>query len=682
MSPVSYPPFVPSTDPVQFGRYLLDAKLAVGGMGEVFLARMKGPAGFEKTVVIKRVLPHLAQSPEFVRRFLDEGQLVAQLNHGNIVQVLDMGEENGQYFLTMEYVDGVDIRAVLRILNADEARMPLPIALHIMAEVAKGLAHAHSRNGSDGASLGIIHRDVSPSNVMISRDGEVKLLDFGIAKAEGRMVNSVSGSLHGKFLYMSPEQAAGRPLDKRSDLFSLGSLAYEMISGARPFKGSTEIETLELIRKGSFRPLSELRDDLPEPAEAIINKCMATDPDTRYSTGDALHDDLMGYLIASRTVVSNSEVAEFASSYVGPGAVVAPRSLDEALNQEFDAMFSDAARAPYGTQLAGDRMAVTDTGVAASGRDTSTTGRRALELPETDLPRSSRNRILLASVVLLVGILVTLNLVTLGELRKKTSIREISLAERPQSAAIVPNTGAEAAALVKRQDAVAPALEKVAVEAPKQMNLRFRDALPAQAVVSINGSPLIPDATGSYLVPSGEGPIRLRIEAPSKKPYDRELQREPGKVLELVASLEALARKVTIKSNPGAGIWIAGKKVGLGSHRVLVEPDAAVTGKVVLAGHITRTFEATFDGKEVINIKLKKRETGTLEVRVFPANAEVRIDGKIVKKASLQKTRLKIPVAPGKHQLAVGIPGGKTKKREFKIEPGKTTRLTQINLGE
>ena len=218
-------PSQPPDNPNQFGRYTLLRPLATGGMGEVFLAKHEGVAGFQKKVVIKKILPHLANDDNFVRRFIDEARLVVSLSHSNIVQVFDMGKEEGAYFIAMEYVDGVDLRILLKKNRALGKELPLPLALYVLAEVSAGLDYAHTREDEHGQNLRIVHRDISPSNVMLSKDGAVKLVDFGVAKSASRLNHSLSGSLRGKVRYMSPEQANGETLEAPVMCFLWGSWA-------------------------------------------------------------------------------------------------------------------------------------------------------------------------------------------------------------------------------------------------------------------------------------------------------------------------------------------------------------------------------------------------------------------------------------------------------------------------
>ena len=275
--------------PNMLGRYELIRRIAAGGMGEIYLARLRGAAGFEKRVVIKTILPALAAEPEFVERFLDEGRLVVQLTHGNIVPVFDLGDAQGRYFLAMEYIPGRDLRAVARAAIATGASpIPWAIAAHICAEIAKGLGYAHRKIGADGRPLGLVHRDVSPSNVLVSTEGEVKLIDFGIARAQSKFVETATGRIQGKFCYMSPEQACGLPVDARSDIFSTGTLLYELLTGRRPFEGANDLETLEIVRLAACAPPSDLIASLPPELDAVCARALARDPDDRFESADQM----------------------------------------------------------------------------------------------------------------------------------------------------------------------------------------------------------------------------------------------------------------------------------------------------------------------------------------------------------------------------------------------------------
>lgn len=280
-------------------------------MGEIFLARMRGAAGFEKRVIIKTILPHLAEEEEFVEKFLDEGRIVVQLTHGNIVPVFDMGEENGEFFIAMEYIPGRDLRDLIKHKQVSQETIDLPIALHIIAEVCKGLGYAHRKTDEAGQHLELVHRDVSPSNVLISSEGEVKLIDFGIASATTRLSRTVSGRIQGKFSYMSPEQASGKLVDARSDIFSTGVMLYEMLTGIRPFDGCTDLETIDFVRRCEFDPPSTLQPHIPPEVDAIIERALCKDLEDRYQSIDTMQSDILGYLYREGCAPTSIQVVDY-----------------------------------------------------------------------------------------------------------------------------------------------------------------------------------------------------------------------------------------------------------------------------------------------------------------------------------------------------------------------------------
>ena len=262
-------------------------------MGEIFLAYTEGPGGFRKQVVIKRMMPHLSREPEFVTRFIDEANIVVSLTHGNIVPVFDMGEVDGDYFIAMEYIPGRDLRDILKCYGEQGDVIPTPIGIYVITEICKGLAYAHKKVDSEGHPLGIIHRDIKPSNILVSREGVVKLTDFGIAKAVSRLGRSITGRLQGKFCYMSPEQAAGKSVDHRTDIFSLGTVAYQVLAGARPFDAESDLAILDLVRAAEVPPPSSLNPALPEELDEILLKALSRDPDARYQDASVFGSALL-----------------------------------------------------------------------------------------------------------------------------------------------------------------------------------------------------------------------------------------------------------------------------------------------------------------------------------------------------------------------------------------------------
>jgi serine/threonine-protein kinase len=296
--------------PRPFGKYLLLRHLATGGMAEVYLARANGPAGWEKECVIKRILPALAADQQFVQMFLDEARIAARLNHPNIVQIFDLGQVGPkEFFIAMEFVHGVDVEQVLDAEKQRGGRVPLHIACRVVASIAEGLDHAHRAVDGRGHPLGLVHRDVSPSNVMVSFDGTAKILDFGIAKAAPLKGRTEVGVIKGKIPYMSPEQVEGLPLDARSDVFSLGTLLYELIAGVKPFDGNGPAEvSLQILQKEvSAAPL--MWTGQPDALFTIIRRAHAKDRETRYQSGRELQLALEMFLAKRSMACTSHDIA-------------------------------------------------------------------------------------------------------------------------------------------------------------------------------------------------------------------------------------------------------------------------------------------------------------------------------------------------------------------------------------
>jgi eukaryotic-like serine/threonine-protein kinase len=286
----------------RFGRYILLDRIGVGGMAEVFQAVMPGVEGFQRTFVVKRILAERAQSPYFVDMFVQEARINAVLHHPNIVQVFDFGQVGSTYFLAMEYVRGRDVSEILRRLRRHQRLCPVGVAAYIAREVAVALAYAHALAGADGQPLHIVHRDVSPSNIMCPRTGGVKLLDFGIAKTvgESEVEKTGVGLFKGKISYIAPERIKDLPVDARSDLFSLGIVLWELLVGQKLFRGKTEFDTLKNVSEMAVPPPSALRPEVPPELDRIIARALARDPAERFATGQEMAEALDGVLEALR----------------------------------------------------------------------------------------------------------------------------------------------------------------------------------------------------------------------------------------------------------------------------------------------------------------------------------------------------------------------------------------------
>ena len=286
---------------ISFGRYALLRKLAEGGMAELFIARQSGVEGFEKLCVVKRILPQLSKDESFVKMFLNEARVAARLNHANIVQIWDLGKTDERYFIAMEYVHGEDLRELMRLAEQKQLRPPPALICRVIADTLAGLHYAHTRATADGKPLGLVHRDVSPANVLVTYEGSVKLVDFGIAKAtRATSEQTQAGLFKGKFSYMSPEQSKGRPLDARSDVFAVGILLWELLTWQRLFKRPTEMATLVAVAEEPIPSPREVVPEIPPGLERIVMRALERSLDERYQTAQEMRADLEALLREQR----------------------------------------------------------------------------------------------------------------------------------------------------------------------------------------------------------------------------------------------------------------------------------------------------------------------------------------------------------------------------------------------
>lgn len=300
-----------SFEPQQFGRYFLVDKIAVGGMAEVFKARIFSEGGFQKLLVIKRILGHLGGNEEFVDMFIDEAKISVELQHPNIVQVYDFGKIRDNYFIAMECVEGKDVKGILRKLAERRKVLPVEYAACIAHEMCKGLDFAHKKHNLQGDHLGIIHRDVSPSNILVSYEGDVKVADFGIAKAQISLYNTKDGVLKGKFEYMSPEQASGEDITPSSDIFACGIILHEMLTGRRLFKTDSEIKTLNKIKAVDVPLPSELNPAVPARMDEIVMRALSRDPADRFADSRAFQQALLEFMYPSTPDVVRDSLKHF-----------------------------------------------------------------------------------------------------------------------------------------------------------------------------------------------------------------------------------------------------------------------------------------------------------------------------------------------------------------------------------
>jgi TonB family protein len=308
-APVPHPEDEEPADGTKFGQYVLLEKIATGGMAEVWKARMRGVEGFQKIVAIKKILPHLSDNQDFIEMFVDEAKLAAQLNHNNIIHIYDLGKIQSSYYIAMEYIDGYDLKNILRKAQERDQPLSVEIALFVASKIAAALDYAHRKRDFEDKEMGLVHRDVSPQNVLISEEGDIKLCDFGIAKAASKASHTQAGALKGKLQYMSPEQAWGRNIDRRSDIFALATVLFEMLTARKLFGGDNELSILEQVREARVTPPSEYNDEVTPQIDAIVLKALQKDPANRYQTAGEMQRDLDAVLYSFRPTPTSADLA-------------------------------------------------------------------------------------------------------------------------------------------------------------------------------------------------------------------------------------------------------------------------------------------------------------------------------------------------------------------------------------
>ncbi len=333
-----------------FGKYQILERIATGGMAEIYKARLEGIGGFQRTFAIKRILPHLSANAEYIAMLVDEAKVAGLLSHANIVQILDLGQVDNIWYIAMEYVEGRDLGGILKRARERGLVLPVPHAVFTAIELLKGLEYAHQRQvmrGGRAVPLNIIHRDISPPNVLLAFQGEVKLTDFGIARASHKALETQSGIIKGRFDYMSPEQAAGsKDLDQRSDLFSVGVVLYEMLTSEHPFRDPTELGTLERIRTGRYTPVSAKNPDVPFTLETIVDRALRVDRNERFPSATAFKEALDKFFQDSGFIFNQGTLAAYvrglfpevgkggAASQTGPSTSPAPPAKKDPVLKE------------------------------------------------------------------------------------------------------------------------------------------------------------------------------------------------------------------------------------------------------------------------------------------------------------------------------------------------------------
>jgi serine/threonine-protein kinase len=329
-------------------RYRITERIAAGGMAEVFKGVAESLQGFRKNVAIKRILPNLTKNQKFVTMFLDEARLSLFLQHANIVQVFDIGHADDTYFIVMEFVDGVDLKAIFEWRRRIRKRLTVGQTIYMIMEVCKGLAYAHDlTNPETGRPLGIVHRDISPANVLMSRNGEIKLADFGLAKAASQVEATDPGVVKGKMSYLSPEAARGENVDHRSDIFAVGILLYEALTSKRLFYGESDYQTVEMVRNAKIPPIGQQNPEVEPEFEEIVRKALARRVEDRFQSATDLQDALAHYWFSRGLKMIQRDIADLVracqeeqTTASTSGQVKRPNLIDTILHEELDAFTS------------------------------------------------------------------------------------------------------------------------------------------------------------------------------------------------------------------------------------------------------------------------------------------------------------------------------------------------------
>jgi serine/threonine protein kinase len=344
----------------EFGKYTLIERISHGGMAEVFRAKTTGAAGFERTVALKVLLPQIASEEDVITMLIDEAKIAGQLSHANIAQTFDLGQVDGRYFIVQEFVDGLDLRRLTaKLKRRGGGALEIGHACHIVLRVCEGLDYAHNKRDLRGVPLEIVHRDISPQNVIVSYEGEVKLIDFGIARAAGRVTRTLAGLVKGKFAYMSPEQIRGLPTDRRSDVFACGILLHELLSGKPLFLRDSDYETLERTRSAAIEPPSAHDPSIPPELDRITLRALARHVEDRYPSALALRDDLWAFVQQHGCHSSRGELGAWMRSAFDESNTVPSAMPVEELSQVTDADAADGFPGTYPGSLAADADTLT-----------------------------------------------------------------------------------------------------------------------------------------------------------------------------------------------------------------------------------------------------------------------------------------------------------------------------------
>jgi serine/threonine protein kinase len=581
----------------RFGQYILLEKVGTGGMAELFKAKKIGIEGFERVLAIKRILPHLCSDEEFIDMFIAEAKLVARLSHKNIAQVYDFGKIGQNYFIAMEYIRGKDLRGIFKRCEEKNIKLPVALAVFIAKEVSSALSYAHRQKDSMGRNLNIIHRDVSPQNILVSYEGEVKVVDFGIAKAETQS-HTKTGTIKGKLAYMSPEQAWGNPIDHRSDIFSIGIVMYEMITGKRLFKGSTEIKTLEMVREAKAEPFSpDLVAVIPSELEPIIMKALSKDVKSRYQDAS----DMERYL--------GSVLFELSSAT--PGIV-----LKKLMND----MFRDEIEAENKTAAEDATRSIKYENKVVSIPKELKESKPQVQLDRKPQPgKKSFSYVLLGAAIIfvlggvfimwpnIIGKITTFSLIPMEQVynmaNQKKQVPEATEQQAPLSQDQFAHTG--------QQDQKEHALDSKDKKTTTTPQETLKDSLTINAIpwaeIYINEKHY--GTTPKTIQTLKAGDYRVRLENPDYDVWTTKVTVRGGKTSSISHKFEG-SIKIIVNAVPWGNVYLDGVLKGQTPITIQNIPARAHEIKISREGYtdVIKTIDIKTGGSELINVKMQRKD--------------------------------------------------------------------------
>ncbi len=636
-------------------------------MGEVFLAETDGPAGITKRMVIKRILPHLARDERFVERFLDEGRVMVQLTHGNLVAVFDVGVFQGQYFLVMEHVDGLDLDALRRsVAGAGDSFAPEAVAA-VMDMVARGLDYVHTRTDDAGNPLRIVHRDISPQNLMVARSGEVKILDFGIAQARIRLLQSLPGALAGKLAYMSPEQMQGDDAEPRTDIYALGAVAFELLAGRPPHDERGEAALMDAIRSRPAPALRSVAPDAPAALAEVVDSCLASDPDARPDSAAALRTMIAEAAGADGLVEGETALRALCERH-GDSAASRPISFDDVLVGQLSTPAAIDGHTPPdrpSTRRIGPSLESGELLISAPGPPVGGTA----EIRDSATRRGFKRWLAVAAISGILaglGLMLALERVTeQGALLASSHTAENELRVQPRE------TDAEPAA------EPAPAATWV-TESPRAAE-PGPEAAEAERAAEVEAAPPTPEGE-----PAGkETPSPEAAPAPEVTPPPTDAAGGgPSSAAEEAQPARPARPAVRVRVvPPDAEIRQAKTLLGRGAATVRGTAGRAVRLSASAPGHATKQFEVVPGRTRHKEIRLEPVEQGRIELRFFPARAELSVDGRRV--AVGQGNRVSLELNPGAHEIQLRDPAtGRSRVLKVKLAPGQVRALGTLVVGD